>query len=234
VIIRRITNNLNYSYPMPIPGVNDNQDALVTIPALATDLDLLALMTEDNLWSIQPTLLLLEGRGSITVTGTIDTAGFDYDGVASLHADSNAELRGDVQLVSGTNVTLSQVGQAITISSSGSVTTGNLTDTSSDGITVTGGTGAVVGSGTSLAQHVADTTHNGYLSSTDWNTFNGKLSLSGGTMSGNIDMGKHQLVNAVIQTGTSEPGSPVEGQIFYNTTTHQAELFNGTSWVLLG
>ncbi len=53
-------------------------------------------------------------------------------------------------------------------------TTGNLTDAGTDGITVTGGTGAVLGSGTSLAQHVADTSHNGYLSSTDWNTFNGK------------------------------------------------------------
>lgn len=57
---------------------------------------------------------------------------------------------------------------------SGPITTGNLTDAGTDGIVVTGGTGAVIGAGTSLAQHVADTTHNGYLSSVDWNTFNGK------------------------------------------------------------
>jgi hypothetical protein len=56
------------------------------------------------------------------------------------------------------------------------ITTGNLTDAGTDGITVTGGTGAIIGSGTSIAQQVADTTHNGYLSSTDWNTFNGKVS----------------------------------------------------------
>jgi len=54
------------------------------------------------------------------------------------------------------------------------LTIGNLTDAGTAGLVVTGGTGAVIGSGTSLAQHVADTTHNGYLSSTDWNTFNGK------------------------------------------------------------
>lgn len=54
------------------------------------------------------------------------------------------------------------------------LTFGNLTDAGTDGITVTNGTGAVIGTGTSLSQHVADTTHNGYLSSTDWNTFNGK------------------------------------------------------------
>lgn len=54
------------------------------------------------------------------------------------------------------------------------LTLGNLTDSGTDGITVTGGTSAVVGSGASISQHVADATHNGYLSSTDWGTFNGK------------------------------------------------------------
>lgn len=54
------------------------------------------------------------------------------------------------------------------------LTFGNLTDAGTDGITVTGGTGAVIGLGAALSQHVADSTHNGYLSSTDWSTFNGK------------------------------------------------------------
>lgn len=58
------------------------------------------------------------------------------------------------------------------------LTIGNLTDAGTDGISVTGGTGAVIGAGAALAQHVSDTTHNGYLSSTDWNTFNGKISAS--------------------------------------------------------
>lgn len=64
-----------------------------------------------------------------------------------------------------------------------SITQGNLTDAGTDGIVITGGTGAVMGSGTSLAQHVADTTHNGYLASTDWNTFNSKLSSQDGSYS---------------------------------------------------
>lgn len=54
------------------------------------------------------------------------------------------------------------------------LTLGNLTDAGTDGIVITGGTGAVVGAGTSIAQHVADSTHNGYLSSVDWSTFNSK------------------------------------------------------------
>src|ERR1019366_2215048 len=54
------------------------------------------------------------------------------------------------------------------------ITTGNITDFGTDGISVTGGTNAIIGTGVSIAQHVADSTHNGYLSSTDWSTFNGK------------------------------------------------------------
>lgn len=56
------------------------------------------------------------------------------------------------------------------------LTIGNLTDAGTDGIIITGGTGSVIGSGTSISQHISDTTHNGYLSSTDWITFNSKES----------------------------------------------------------
>lgn len=55
------------------------------------------------------------------------------------------------------------------------LTLGNLTDIGTDGITITGGTGAIIGSGTTLSQHVSDSTHNGYLNSTDWSTFNNKV-----------------------------------------------------------
>ena len=58
------------------------------------------------------------------------------------------------------------------------LTLGNLTDVGTDGITITGGTGAVIGSGTSIAQQKSDASHNGYLSATDWITFNNKLSPS--------------------------------------------------------
>lgn len=77
------------------------------------------------------------------------------------------------------------------------LTLGNLTDAGTDGIVVTNGTGAVVGSGTSLAQHVADTTHNGYLSSTDWNTFNGKGSGTVTSVSGTS--------NQITSTGGTTP-----------------------------
>lgn len=50
---------------------------------------------------------------------------------------------------------------------------GNLTDPGTDGITVTGGTGATI-INSSLSQHVADASDNGYLASADWSTFNNK------------------------------------------------------------
>jgi hypothetical protein len=52
------------------------------------------------------------------------------------------------------------------------LTIGNLTDVGTDGITITGGTGAIIGSGVAISQQVSNATQNGYLSSTDWNTFN--------------------------------------------------------------
>lgn len=68
------------------------------------------------------------------------------------------------------------------------ISTGNLTDAGADGIAITGGTGAVIGSGTSIAQQVSDTTHNGYLSSADWNTFNNKAMITsfGSGLDGNV------------------------------------------------
>ena len=84
------------------------------------------------------------------------------------------------------------------------LTIGNLTDAGTDGITVTSGTGAVIGSGTSIAQHVADASHNGYLSSTDWSTFNGKGagSVTSVTFTGDGTVLSSTPSSAVTTTGT--------------------------------
>lgn len=76
-------------------------------------------------------------------------------------------LSGAVILAAGTDIIISPSGNTLTIG----VVGGNLTDVGTDGIVITNGTGAVLGSGTQIAQHVADATHNGYLSSADWNSF---------------------------------------------------------------
>lgn len=101
-----------------------------------------------------------------------------------------------------------------------SFNSGNLTDAGTDGITVTGGTGAVIGSGTSLAQHVADTTHNGYLSSTDWNHFN-----SGG---GSGSVTSVSIVSANGLSGTvSNPTT--NASITLSTTVTGVLQGNGTA-----
>ena len=58
---------------------------------------------------------------------------------------------------------------------------GNLTETSSSVLTIAGGTGAVIGSGTTIAVKQSSGTQSGYLSSTDWTTFNSKQAQINGT-----------------------------------------------------
>lgn len=102
------------------------------------------------------------GTGTVTSVSVVSANGF---------AGTVATPTTTPAITISTTVTGILQGNGTAISAA---TTGNLTDAGTDGITITGGTGAVLGSGTSISQHVADTTHNGYLSSTDWNTFNGK------------------------------------------------------------
>ncbi len=60
-------------------------------------------------------------------------------------------------------------------------TTGNLTETGSGVLTITGGTGSVIGSGTTVQVKQATTSQNGFLTNTDWNTFNAKQTQLNGT-----------------------------------------------------
>lgn len=53
---------------------------------------------------------------------------------------------------------------------------GNLTELTSSVLTIGGGTNAIIGSGTTIQVKLAATAQSGYLSSTDWNTFNNKQS----------------------------------------------------------
>ena len=50
----------------------------------------------------------------------------------------------------------------------------------------------------------------------------------------NLDLNKNQLQQAVIQTASSDPSSPVAGQIYYNTTDNVLKFYNGTAFVSAG
>ncbi len=128
---------------------------------------------------------------NLKITNSIET-----DGLLSQIARASGSVNG--YLYSTDWTTFNNKQSALTI--------GNFTDVGTDGITVTGGTGSVIGSGTSIDQHVADSTHNGYLSSTDWSTFNNKQSTI--TVGNLTDDGTDGITvtsgtGAVIGSGTS-------------------------------
>ena len=140
-----------------------------------------------------------QAAGSYVTAGTGD-ATFSGPGSAAV---TLASVNTNIGSYPVSTVTVNAKGLVTAVSAG---TTGNLTDTGTDGITVTGGTGAVLGSGTSISQHVADTTHAGYLASADWNTFNGKqASLTFGNLT---DAGTDGITvtggtGSVIGSGTS-------------------------------
>jgi hypothetical protein len=61
------------------------------------------------------------------------------------------------------------------------ITQGNLTESTSSVLTITGGTSAVIGSGTSIQVKQSSGSQSGFLSSADWSTFNGKQNALGYT-----------------------------------------------------
>jgi len=85
------------------------------------------------------------------------------------------------------------------------LTFGNLTS-STTGVSVVGGTGAVIGSGTTVDIQTASTSQTGLLTSTDWNTFNNKPSLS-----------------AISSDGTFTTSITSTGAV------HQQQVFTGSS-----
>jgi len=75
----------------------------------------------------------------------------------------------DIQISGGTGSVIG-TGTALTINK------GNFTETGSSVLTITGGTNAVLGSGTAILVKQANMGQSGYLSNSDWNAFNNKVS----------------------------------------------------------
>lgn len=77
--------------------------------------------------------------------------------------------------IDGSNLSATDVGAEPTL------TKGNLTETTSSVLTITGGTSSIIGSGIAIQVKQASSSQAGYLSSTDWTTFNNKQATLGYT-----------------------------------------------------
>lgn len=218
-----ITRLINTTAPLQ-GGGNLSADRTLSIPQATSSADGFLLAADwttfnSKLTSILTSANIFVGNGSNVavqraVTGDVTLSN---TGVVTFNT-----VNGNVGTFTNTQITVNAKG-LITAASSGTI--GNLTDAGTDGIVVTGGIGAVLGTGTSLAQHVADSTHNGYLSSTDWTTFNNKqsaLTFGNLTDAGTDGITVTNGTGAVIGTGTSFSQRVAD-------TTHNGYL-SSTDW----
>jgi hypothetical protein len=113
----------------------------------------------------------LAGLGGISLTSLSGGTGITYNNTTGAISYS-----GTVYTDASVRALISASGAVSYNNTTGiiSLTSGNLTEATSSVLTITGGTGAVLGSGTSIQVKQASTTVSGFLSSTDWNTFNNK------------------------------------------------------------
>lgn len=50
----------------------------------------------------------------------------------------------------------------------------------------------------------------------------------------NIDLGQNALQNALAHPLASDPGTPIAGQMYFNTATKTFKVYTGTTWLILG
>lgn len=161
---------------------------------------------------------------------------------------------GVTQLIAGNNISLTPAGGigAVTIAStgggggipeapidgntyarknaawvtiSGSVTTGNLTEAVSSILSIGNGTGAVVGTGTTIQVKQASGSQNGFLSSADWTTFNGKQ--------GALTLGNFTETNSAVLTITGGTGAIVGSGLTVQvkqSSAGQSGYLSSTDW----
>ena len=113
----------------------------------------------------------LAGLGGISLTSLSGGTGITYN--SSTGAISYS---GTVYTDASIRALISASGSVSYNNTTGviSLTGGNLTEATSSVLTITGGSGAVIGGGTSIQVKQATTSVSGFLSSTDWTTFNNK------------------------------------------------------------
>lgn len=130
---------------------------------------------------------LASGVGTKGYYYVVSVAGStNLDGVSSWAANDWAIFNGTAwEKIDNTDAVTSVDGMTGAVT----LTKGNLTESTSSVLTITGGSSAVWGSGASIQVKQASSGQSGYLSSTDWSTFNNKQAAvsSSGAMSTLLD-----------------------------------------------
>ena len=113
----------------------------------------------------------LAGLGGISLTSLSGGTGITYNNTTGAISYS-----GTVYTDASVRALISATGSVSYNNTTGviSLSGGNLTEATSSVLTITGGIGAVIGGGTSIQVNQASTSVSGFLSSTDWTTFNNK------------------------------------------------------------
>ena len=172
----------------------------------------------------------LAGLGGISLTSLSGGTGITYNNTTGAISYS-----GTVYTDASVRALISASGNVSYNNTTGviSLTSGNLTEATSSVLTITGGTGAVLGSGTSIQVKQATTSVSGFLSSTDWTTFNNKANALSGTtnyiakFTSSTGIGNSSIIdtaNTYIQINKN--GSSITAPIFQivPTTTTNSSL----------
>jgi len=184
--------------------------------------------------------------GTITTSGTIGINNAAADGstkgaAAFTASDFNDNGSGVIsidytngQAASGSNKGFLTSADWTTFNSKEpALTKGNLTEATSSVLTITGGTSAVIGSGTTIQVKQANGSQSGFLATADWTTFNSKQdalvsgsnikTVNGTTLLGSGDLDIHGLtIN--VQALTS---SPADGATIYFGMLPKAPVTTG-------
>lgn len=127
--------------------------------------------------------IYLTSDGKVGILNSNPATAFDVNGETKIRTINHAVSDTDKFIVSDGGLIKYRTGAELLSDIGGqpSITVGDLTESTSSVLTILGGLGAVVGSGTSIQVKLAGASQDGYLSSGDWNIFNSKQDQLNGT-----------------------------------------------------